>query len=86
MRLEGLNPLEYEHPEDSAALEALENIPGVRDAAVKIWELFLDKEYFFVSTGSYIEINETNSKRLYGLFRTACEASFSANISNFTGI
>ena len=74
MRLEGLNPLEYEHPEDSAALEALENIPGVRDAALKIWEIFLDKEYFFISTGSYIEINETNSKRLYGLFRTACEA------------
>ena len=74
MRLEGLNPLEYEHPEDSAALEALENIPGVRDAALKIWEIFLDKEELFISTGSYIEINETNSKRLYGLFRTACEA------------
>ena len=73
MRLEGLNPLEYEHPEDSAALEALENIPGVRDIALKIWETWLDKQLLFESTASYVEIKDSNSKRLYGLFRKACE-------------
>ena len=73
MRLEGLNPLEYEHPDDAKALEALENIPGVRDVALKIWELFLDKILFVESTGSFVEINDNNSSKLYGLFRDACE-------------
>ena len=73
MRLEGLNPVEYEHPEDTAGLEALENIPGVRDVALKIWETWLDKQLFFESTASYVEIKDSNSKRLYGLFRTASE-------------
>ena len=80
MRLEGLNPVEYEHPEDTAGLEALENIPGVRDIALKIWETWLDKQLLFESTASYVEIKDSNSKRLYGLFRTACEVLDFINI------
>ena len=73
MNLKGLNPLEYEHPEDTAALEALERMPGVRDIAIKIWELWLDKLEYVRSTGSFIEINAINSKRLYVLFQKACD-------------
>ena len=72
-RLKGLDPIEYEHPEDREALDKLETIPGVRKIAFKIWELFLDKVCYLQSTGSFVEVNNENSPKLYSLFKNACE-------------
>tara|TARA_B100000965_G_C19566168_1_gene746921 strand:- start:60 stop:1007 length:948 start_codon:yes stop_codon:yes gene_type:complete len=72
-RLIGLDPTEYEHPEDRDALDKLESIPGVRKIAFKIWEVFLDKVWYIQSTGSFVEVNKENSPKLYSIFINACE-------------
>mgnify|MGYP001283188568 CR=1 FL=1 len=71
-KLIGLDPAEYEHPLDRAALDKLESIPGVRSLVQQIWEKFLDRLLFFESTGSRIEVNLENYPDLYKLHLESC--------------
>ena len=71
--LKDLDAKEYEHPLDKAALEKLESIPGIRPLVEKIWEKFLDKLFYFESTGSRIEINEENYLDLHKIYLEACK-------------
>lgn len=72
VKLIGLDPADYEHPLDKAALEKLEAIPGVRNLVIQIWDKFLDRLLFFESTGSRIEINKENYPELYSLHLESC--------------
>jgi len=70
--LEDLSPKEYEHPLDRSALEKLESIPGIRTIVSQIWDKFLDRLYYFESTGSRIEINKENYSELFNIYLEAC--------------
>ena len=71
-RLFGLEASDYEHPLDRSALEKLESIPGIRAIVSQIWEKFLDRLYYFESTGSRIELNKENYPDLFNIYLEAC--------------
>ena len=70
--LKDLRPEEYEHPLDRSALEKLESIPGIRAIVSQIWDKFLDRLYYFESTGSRIQINKENYSELFNIYLEAC--------------
>ena len=70
--LKDLKPEEYEHPLDRSALEKLESIPGIRAIVSQIWDKFLDRLYYFESTGSRIQINKENYSELFNIYLEAC--------------
>ena len=71
-KLLGLDPADYEHPFDKAALEKLESIPGVKGFVIQIWEKFLDRLCIFETTGSNVEITKANYPDIYNLHFEAC--------------
>jgi len=71
-RLIGLKSSDYEHPLDRSALEKLESIPGIRAIVAQIWDKFLDRLYYFESTGSRIELTKENYPDLFNIYLEAC--------------
>jgi Zn-dependent protease with chaperone function len=101
IRLEGLNPLEYEHTLDKKALNALEKTPGLDFLVNKCYELGLSKWLQFEMIGSSVKITPSSLPDIYEILEDACETLnlrtvpelyvggcdvFGAQSSNFHGI
>jgi Zn-dependent protease with chaperone function len=70
--LHGLHRHEYEHPWDAAALEALENTPGLQTLSRQILRHSYERQCRIQLTGSSVRITNTNYPDLFGLLETTC--------------
>jgi Zn-dependent protease with chaperone function len=81
--LHGLSKTEYEHPQDTAAMEALSKIPGIDKLVRKVNEHGLDKLYRVVYSGSNIKVTTRNFPQLYRALLTVCEVLNLGKIPEF---
>ena len=70
--LSALDPIEYEHDLDKAALNTLEKIPGLPKLTKKFYELGAEKLVRIEYTGQYLAINKNNFPRIFNLYIQAC--------------
>lgn len=82
-RLLGLSNYDYEHPQDTAAMQALAKIPGIDKVVRKINEHGLDKLYRVVYTGSNIRVTPKNFPQLHHALVYVCETLDVPNIPDF---
>jgi Zn-dependent protease with chaperone function len=73
VKLEGLNPLEYEHPLDKKGLDALEKTPGLDFIVKKFYELGLEKFLQLQLVGNGLKITSGGLPEVYELLDDACE-------------
>ena len=71
-KLTGLDPSEYEHPLDKAALEKLEAIPGVKSILKKLHEVWFEKISYIDNAGSSLVVTEENLPKIHNLLLEAC--------------
>ncbi|WJI10452.1 protease [Methanobacterium sp. CWC-01] len=67
-----LNPKEYEHEFDRAALETLEGTPGLEKLARKFNKHAVERYFRLMYTGSYLKVNENNFPDVYQKLEEAC--------------
>lgn len=68
----GLHPLEYEHPFDQKALDALQNMPGLEVIIRKFNSAAIEPLYKIQYTGSHTRISKEFYPKIYGLLDKAC--------------
>ena len=75
IKIEGLNPLEYEHPLDKKGLDILEKTPGLDFLVQKFYELGWEKFLQLQCIGSNLKVtsNSTCLYDIYELLEDACE-------------
>lgn len=73
INIEGLNPLEYEHPLDKKALNTLEKTPGLDFLVNKFYEFGLSKMLQFELVGDSIKITPSSLPDVYEVLEDACE-------------
>lgn len=71
--LTGLNHIEYEHPFDKKALNALENTPGLSYVGKFITKNTIEKFYTVQCTGSNLKVTKTSYPQLYEYLEYACQ-------------
>jgi|GEM_PF-518130 len=81
--LSGLNPIDYEHPTDKQALNALEGTPGLEMLVRKFHQYGLDKQLKVQFTGSNIKVTERNVPRLYNAMAAVCKTIHLQMIPDF---
>ncbi|MBM3332932.1 M48 family metallopeptidase [candidate division WOR-3 bacterium] len=72
IRLPDLHPLEYEHPFDTKALDALQLIPGVDSVVKLVLKFGTEKLVRIQCTASNLRITATSYPSLYEVMTTAC--------------
>jgi Zn-dependent protease with chaperone function len=73
IKLEGLNPREYEHPLDRKALDALEKTPGLDLLVRKFYELGIEKFLRLEFIGSNLKVTPGSLPDIYEILDEACE-------------
>lgn len=73
VRIEGLNPREYEHPLDRNALDALERTLGLDLLVRKFSELGVEKFLRLEFIGSNLKVTPSSLPDIYGILEEACE-------------
>lgn len=73
VRLEGLNPREYEHPLDRNALDVLEKTPGLDLLVRKFFELGIEKFLRLEFIGSNLKVTPSSLPDVYEILEEACE-------------
>lgn len=68
-----MNPSEFIHPEDAAALRQLENIPGFPTLVKKFYALGYEKLFYGTNMASNIRLSETQLPQLYRHLPPICE-------------
>ena len=71
-KLTGLDPSEYEHPLDKAALEKLEAILGVKSILIKQHEVWFKKIDYIDNAVSSLIVTEENLPKIHKLLLEAC--------------
>lgn len=71
--LKNLTSVEYEHPFDKTALNALRGTPGIEALVRKFNEYSIDKLLKVQYTGSNVKVNSKNFPQLYRAVNTACD-------------
>ena len=64
---------DFMHPEDAAALEQLENIPGFPAFVKKILQLGLEQMQYGINMASSIRLSPTQLPELYNRLPPICE-------------
>lgn len=72
-KIEGLDPLEYQHPADRKALLSLEKTPGLDFLVKKFYELGFEMLLRTEFTGSNLEVTDRAFPKIYEIFEEACE-------------
>jgi len=72
IELKGLRPQTYEHPQDRAALTALEKTAGVGSVIAKLNEMGVDKTLRIQLTGQHLRVTADSLPDLYNTLLTAC--------------
>lgn len=73
VKLEGLNPREYEHPLDRNALDALEKTLGLDLLVRKFFELGVEKFLRLEFIGSNLKVTPSSLPDIYEILEEACE-------------
>lgn len=60
-----MNPSEFIHPEDAAALRQLENVPGFPTFVKKFYAMGLEKLFYGQNMASNIRLSETQLPKIY---------------------
>lgn len=76
VKLEGLNPLEYEHPLDKKGLDTLEKTPGLDFIVKKFYELGLEKLLQIEFVGSNLKITPSSFPDVYEMLENSCETLY----------
>lgn len=71
--LTGLNHVEYEHPFDKKALNALENTPGLTHVGKFFTKNTIEKFYTVQCTGSNLKVTKESYPQLYEYLEYACQ-------------
>ncbi|MEW6710602.1 MAG: M48 family metallopeptidase, partial [Candidatus Riflebacteria bacterium] len=70
--LEGLHPIEYEHPFDQKALNALQNMPGLDVIIRKFNSTAVEPLIKIQYTGSHTQITKEFYPKIYNILDQAC--------------
>lgn len=73
IKLEGLNPLEYEHPLDKKGLDTLEKTPGLDFLVRKFYELGLEKFLHLYFVGNNLKITPSSFPDIHEVLEDTCE-------------
>lgn len=73
VKIEGLNPLEYEHPLDKKGLDMLEKTPGLDFLVKKFFELGIEKYNQLQLVGSNLKITPSSLPDIYEVLENTCE-------------
>ena len=73
VRIEGLNPREYEHPSDRNALDVLEKTPGLDLLVRKFFDLSIEKFLRLEFIGSNLKVTPGSLPDIYEILEEACE-------------
>lgn len=68
-----INPSEFIHPEDAAALKALENIPGFPALVKKFLQIGLEQMQYGINMDSAIRLSPTQLPHLYNHLPPICQ-------------
>lgn len=68
-----ITPTDFIHPEDAAALEQLENIPGFPTLVKKVLSLGLEKLQYGINMASAIRLSSTQLPELYNRLPPICK-------------
>lgn len=71
--LNDLHPLEYEHPFDAKALDALQKTPGLHLLVRQFHKHMVERMITVEYTGSNIRVTAENYPEIYQIFDKACE-------------
>jgi len=73
VRLPGLNPVAYEHPFDTRALDALQKTPGLGRLVAKLNELSVERLMRIQYTGSNLRVGPACLPQLHGELVATCD-------------
>jgi Zn-dependent protease with chaperone function len=76
VKIEGLNPLEYEHPLDKKGLDVLEKTPGLGKLVKKFYDLGFEKFSRLEFVGSNLKATPSSLPDIYEVLEEACEILF----------
>ncbi len=77
-----MNPSDFIHPEDAAALRQLENIPGFSTLLKKFYAIGLEKLQYGINMASNIRLSEKQLPKLYNHLPRICE-TFGISVPEF---
>lgn len=72
IHLTDLHPLEYEHPFDAKALDALQKVPGLDKVVREFSKQYVERIITIRETGSSISVSMDNYPQLYNLLDQVC--------------
>ena len=72
-RLPGLNPITYEHPFDTHALDTLQKTPGLGRLVSKLNEMSVERMLRIQYTGSHLLVSAASFPGLHGELMTTCD-------------
>ncbi|MBN2336404.1 M48 family metallopeptidase [Candidatus Bathyarchaeota archaeon] len=71
-RLNGLEPVYFQHPLDKAATENLARVKGLDLFTKKFMELGFEKIFLIQNIGSCLRLSETQVPSIYNIYKEAC--------------
>ena len=72
-RLKGLQPGDFEHPGEKAAMDVLRKIPLLDIAMAKYLDMQVQLTAYAEASGNYFRITEKTNPRIYNLYKLALE-------------
>ncbi len=76
VKIEKLDPREYEHPLDSQALDTLQQTKGVDTLVKKFYEFGIERQFNIQCTGSNLKVTPSSLPEVYAMVEEACEVLF----------
>ena len=76
VKIEKLDPREYEHPLDRSALDALEKTNGLDTLVKKFYEYGIERMFNIQCTGSHLKVTPSSLPEVYEMVEESCETLF----------
>jgi len=76
VKIEKLDPREYEHPLDSKALDTLQQTKGVDTLVKKFYEFGIERQFNIQCTGSNLKVTPSSLPEVYAMVEESCETLF----------
>jgi len=79
VKIEGLNPLEYEHPFDKKGLDMLEKTPGLDFLVKKFYELGFERFLQLNFVGSNLKVTPSSLSDIYEVLEGGVDSPVGAS-------
>lgn len=76
VKIEKLDPREYEHPLDAKALDTLQNTRGLDTLVKKFYDLGIERQFSIQCTGSNLKVTPSSFPEIYDTVEGVCETLF----------